>query len=181
MATARRAYRNISRKATGNLRGFAPRKEGKRLEFRKKRKSEGRKSNSYEKDMGATSRWQKIYADRNKKDNERSLRNLTPAQVGFETSLEIFKSQLDQILIKRAQEKGYHNQGLDGRQLYDFVHDLASNGHALGEIIYKAIRYNRRRNREDLVKIAAWAFLLYDRDKRNETNKSEPIKEDSNA
>jgi hypothetical protein len=33
--------------------------------------------------------------------------------------------------------------------------------HAIGEIIYKAVRYSKRGDKDDLVKIAAWAFLIY--------------------
>lgn len=33
--------------------------------------------------------------------------------------------------------------------------------HALGEIIYKAVRYHHKRDPEDLVKIAAWAELVW--------------------
>lgn len=96
----------------------------------------------------------------------------------FEISLSSFHEAIDGILLGQATSKGYHSKGHNGRQLYDFVHDLASNGHALGEIVYKAIRYNRRKDRTDLVKIAAWAFLIYDKDKRDEENKSKSIKKD---
>jgi len=33
--------------------------------------------------------------------------------------------------------------------------------HALGEIVYKARRYAAKRNVEDVLKIAAWAYLIW--------------------
>lgn len=61
-----------------------------------------------------------------------------------------------------ASDKGYNLTGVDGpNALYDFVHDtVGGDGHAIGEIIYKAKRYARKGNPEDLVKAAAWAYLV---------------------
>lgn len=61
-----------------------------------------------------------------------------------------------------ARGKGYNQTGVDGpNALYDFVHDtIAGDGHAIGEIIYKVRRYARKGNPEDLVKAAAWAYLI---------------------
>ena len=47
--------------------------------------------------------------------------------------------------------------------LYEFVRDhvgQSPHAHALGEIIYKAVRFARKGNIEDVQKIAAWAFLV---------------------
>lgn len=34
-------------------------------------------------------------------------------------------------------------------------------GHPVGEGIYKLVRYSKKRNPEDLAKLAAWAFLMW--------------------
>lgn len=65
------------------------------------------------------------------------------------------------LLEPTAAGKGYNTTGVDGsNQLYEFVRDVAGEGHALGEIIYKAKRYAAKGNPEDVLKIAAWAFLI---------------------
>ncbi len=67
------------------------------------------------------------------------------------------------LLDESAADKGYHRAGLAGpNPLYAFVAETAGGpGHALGEIIYKVRRYAARRNPEDLVKVAAWAYLVW--------------------
>ncbi len=59
-------------------------------------------------------------------------------------------------------KRGYNQTGPDGpNQLQDFVHDIAGHGHALGEIIYKVVRFAHTRDPRDIEKIAAWAFLIW--------------------
>jgi hypothetical protein len=68
---------------------------------------------------------------------------------------------------KEAKAKGYNVTGVEGKnELLQFVDSaIAPNhSHALGEIIYKTIRYKNKRNKDDLVKIAAWAYLLWKHD-----------------
>ena len=67
------------------------------------------------------------------------------------------------LLDRTAAEKQYTDQGPDGpNELYEFVqHMVGGHGHALGEIVYKAKRFAARGNCEDLLKIAAWAFLIW--------------------
>ena len=67
------------------------------------------------------------------------------------------------LLDEMAAKKGYNQTGLAGPNLmYAFVAETAGGpGHALGEIIYKTRRYAARRDSEDLVKIAAWAYLVW--------------------
>lgn len=65
------------------------------------------------------------------------------------------------LLEPTAQGKGYNTTGVDGQnELYAFVQGVAGEGHALGEIIYKVKRYAAKGNLEDVLKIAAWAFLI---------------------
>lgn len=61
-----------------------------------------------------------------------------------------------------AGDKGYNTTGVDGpNALFDSTFDITGDyGHALGEIVYKARRYAARKNPEDLLKAAAWAFLV---------------------
>ena len=67
------------------------------------------------------------------------------------------------LLDESAADKGYHRAGLTGSNpLYAFVEETANGpGHALGEIIYKVRRYAARGNPEDLLKVAAWAYLVW--------------------
>jgi len=73
-----------------------------------------------------------------------------------------FVAHVRELLEPTASGKGYATTGVDGHnQLYQFVQSFAGPHHALGEITYKAVRYERKRNLEDVAKIAAWAFLIY--------------------
>ena len=72
-----------------------------------------------------------------------------------------FVSEVRALLEPTAQGKGYNTTGVDGQnQLYEFVQGMAGEGHALGEIVYKAKRYAAKGNPEDVLKIAAWSFLI---------------------
>lgn len=74
----------------------------------------------------------------------------------------LFLLEVRLLLEPTAAGKGYSTTGIDGTNtLYEFVQEMAGPGHALGEIVYKARRYGAKRNPEDLLKIAAWAFLLW--------------------
>jgi hypothetical protein len=112
----------------------------------------------------------------NRKDGEHRLGNEVSAtgQIEFIPSIQEFQNKVRIMLLGQALHKGYRLRDLD-----DFM-NLYFRDHALGEIVYKAIRYQRLKNQEDLVKIAAWAFLLYDRMIRNNENKSESTPKDSN-
>jgi len=77
-------------------------------------------------------------------------------------SFALFLLEVRALLEPTALGKGYSTTGVDGdNALYEFVQEMAGPGHALGEIVYKARRYGAKRNPEDLLKIAAWAFLLW--------------------
>ena len=78
-------------------------------------------------------------------------------------TFEVFAAEVEQLLGGTAGGKGYSDKGPDGpNQLYEFVHSATGDhGHAAGEIIYKVVRYMRKRNPEDLLKAAAWAFLIW--------------------
>lgn len=72
-----------------------------------------------------------------------------------------YMRQVRALLEPTAAGKGYNNTGVDGpNQLFEFVQELAGSGHALGEIVYKVKRYAAKGNPEDMLKIAAWAFLV---------------------
>lgn len=73
-----------------------------------------------------------------------------------------FVSEVRALLEPTASRKGYSATGVDGpNQLFEFVKAFGSSHHALGEIVYKAVRYNAKRNPEELTKIAAWAWLAW--------------------
>ena len=74
-----------------------------------------------------------------------------------------FVEQVERLLGNTASGKGY-SEGADAPlELYDFVAEYVGgnrHGHALGEIIYKTVRFARKGNVEDILKAAAWAFLV---------------------
>lgn len=74
-----------------------------------------------------------------------------------------FATEVEGLLGGTAAGKGYNPNGADSvNPLYEFVAEMNGGpGHALGEIVYKAKRYAAKRNPEDILKIAAWAFLVY--------------------
>lgn len=75
-----------------------------------------------------------------------------------------FESFVEEIrqLFQKSVNKGYGPQRPDAKNpLYEFMRSFFSDDHALGEIVYKAIRYKNKRNPEDLVKIAGWAWLVF--------------------
>lgn len=80
-----------------------------------------------------------------------------------EHTFEQFSKEVAALLNGTAAGKGYSGAGADGpNQLYEFVHTMSDgHQHALGEIVYKARRYAAKGNLEDVLKIAAWAFLIY--------------------
>ena len=74
---------------------------------------------------------------------------------------EQFTESVRALLEPTAQGKGYNTTGVNGtNELYQFVQGVAGDGHALGEIIYKVKRYAAKGNPEDILKVAAWAFLV---------------------
>lgn len=83
-----------------------------------------------------------------------------PEKTGFDEFLQIVRDAVE----KNAKEKGYNETGISGKnELYEFINGTVgpNDAHALGEIIYKAIRFSKKRDKADLVKIAAWAYLIY--------------------
>lgn len=74
---------------------------------------------------------------------------------------EQFVASARELLEPTASGKGYNSTGVNGKnELYEFVSNHAP-GHALGEIIYKAVRYGKKRDKADILKIAAWAYLIW--------------------
>ena len=73
-----------------------------------------------------------------------------------------FAARVLALLEPTAAGKGYSQTGADGHnELYEFVRSMTGgHHHALGEIVYKARRYAAKGNLEDVLKIAAWAFLI---------------------
>lgn len=71
---------------------------------------------------------------------------------------EEFMDQVTGILNQGAKDKGYDHDRDGGKTLNDFVATYFK-GHSLGEIVYKAVRYQSRQDPTDLLKIAAWAYL----------------------
>lgn len=75
-----------------------------------------------------------------------------------------FTQAVKELLEGKAKTKKYNETGIDGpNQLFEFVSSLGEGPplHALGEIVYKVKRYAALKNEEDVLKIAAWAFLVW--------------------
>lgn len=82
-------------------------------------------------------------------------------------TFEWFMEHVQNLCERDAKLKGYNRTGIEGKnELLEFINgSIAPNhGHALGEMVYKTIRYTNKRNKEDLIKIAAWAYLLWKHD-----------------
>lgn len=73
-----------------------------------------------------------------------------------------FAERVRALLEPAAAGKGYNQTGADGvNELYAFVQRVnAGDGHAVGEVIYKMVRYGAKRNPEDVLKAAAWCYLI---------------------
>lgn len=74
-----------------------------------------------------------------------------------------FTQEVEKLLNGTAAGKGYNPTGPDGEnQLYEFVQRVSGgHQHAQGEIIYKIQRFAAKGNMEDVLKAAAWCFLIY--------------------
>jgi hypothetical protein len=75
-------------------------------------------------------------------------------------SFDEFIAGARELVEGRAKEKGYNESGSGRNDLMEFTNKFFP-GHAGGEIVYKAIRYGRKHDKTDLLKIAAWAYLLW--------------------
>lgn len=71
-----------------------------------------------------------------------------------------FTEGVHDLIAAVARDKGYNDGADESNDLMEFTNKFFP-GHAGGEICYKAIRYGRLRDRKDLLKIAAWAYLLW--------------------
>ena len=80
-----------------------------------------------------------------------------------DNSLEQFFANVRASLEAHAELKGYNDTGADGRNiLFEFTTKYGiSNGHAMGEIIYKAVEYIKNPRKVLLEKIAGWAFMAW--------------------
>ena len=76
---------------------------------------------------------------------------------------DVFCGAIYRLLSDTAAQKSYNRSGTDGpNPLYEFVREMTgSDAHALGEIVYKAKRFSAKHDIEDILKIAAWAFLIW--------------------
>lgn len=74
-----------------------------------------------------------------------------------------FMAQVHAIVAHKGKDKGYsmgEAEERPGGKLMEFVEEHFK-GHALGEIVYKAVRFQSKKNPEDLIKAAAWAYLVW--------------------
>ncbi len=88
-------------------------------------------------------------------------------KVKLDADLEEFFVHMEAVLVKRSSEEGY-TKGDEGDLLNEFT-ETFFDGHAMGEIVYKAANYQRTKDEIELVKIASWAFLKW----RRERNRGE--------
>jgi hypothetical protein len=77
-----------------------------------------------------------------------------------------FKVFVEEVMAKlegNAADKGYNTTGPNGdNELYACIQGLSDgDAHAIGEIVYKAVRYSKKKDKQDLIKIAAWAYLVW--------------------
>lgn len=95
----------------------------------------------------------------------------------MDRTLDRFFTDIRAAVTDGAASKGYNATGPDGpNALYEFIlHVNHGPGHAVGEAIYKLIRYSQKHNEEDLIKCAAWAFLLWKYHGRLEASHHAPV------
>ena len=81
----------------------------------------------------------------------------------MQKEFDLFCQQVGELLETKAQAKNYNQSGTNGPNLlYEFVREtVGGDHHAMGEIIYKARRFEARGDVADVLKIAAWAFLVW--------------------
>lgn len=72
-------------------------------------------------------------------------------ETNIETFLELMKAMLTE-----GSRKGYDSSLRAELSLVDWI------SHAKGELLFKVLRWFRKRNSVDLIKIACWAAILYD-------------------
>ena len=72
-----------------------------------------------------------------------------------------FMHEVMHVLDSKAEVKGYSDTGADGENALFNLTDQAFPGHAMGEVVYKAVRYARKGNEEDLFKAVAWCYLKW--------------------
>ena len=85
------------------------------------------------------------------------------------TEFETFCNEVITQLTDKAPEKNYSTAGLVGENtLYDAVQEMCGgHHHGCGEIVYKARRFLAKGHSEDLIKIAAWSYLIWVHDRRD--------------
>ena len=74
---------------------------------------------------------------------------------------EVFFKLVEESLGIHAARKGYSENGADGENLlYRLTAESGiSSGHAMGEILYKALEYAKEPREVLLIKICGWALL----------------------
>lgn len=80
-------------------------------------------------------------------------------------NLSSFFVEVERLLESTAKDKGYSANGPKNNPLMNFMDEFFPD-HALGEIVYKSVRFKSKKNPEDLAKIAAWAALLWLQEQR---------------
>tara|TARA_R100000656_G_scaffold123608_1_gene100391 strand:+ start:349 stop:624 length:276 start_codon:yes stop_codon:yes gene_type:complete len=82
------------------------------------------------------------------------------------TGFDVFSKDVEELLSKTAESKGYLKAGIpeDTNNLYTMIQQAlcrGGHGHALGEIVMKTVRYAERGDKTELLKVAAWAYLIW--------------------
>lgn len=86
-------------------------------------------------------------------------------------NIDRFKEQIDLMVNPVASAKGYDDK------LIELVRDCVADHpmkHALGEIIYKVVRYSHTRRVDDILKVGAWAALVFEQHERHQVERMQP-------
>ena len=84
-----------------------------------------------------------------------------------EPTFDRFAKEVEALLEDSARAKNYSARGVNGPNLlYQSIQEMTGgHAHGCGEIIYKVRRFlssgARGGNVEDILKVAAWSFLIY--------------------
>lgn len=79
-----------------------------------------------------------------------------------------YRDEIAKVIGGTAEEKGYRGgrgqaemPGMDGLSIFVREYLSGEHQHALGEMLYKMVRFNRKRQLIDIVKAGAWGELIY--------------------
>ena len=90
---------------------------------------------------------------------EKKASEMSDKTRNFDSFMSLVRDSVD----GQAARKGYTANGADGdNALYRFTKEIGvSDGHSIGEMIYKLVEYVKEPREVILIKVAGWSFLMW--------------------